>query len=95
MHYQNLDKPSICNVVVSWHGNLTWNGQNISDRYILDIYSKYGLFGCFNSIIGSYDILLINLNFVEDVWILIDYSNVMLLKYDGKKQISIFDVKYI
>ena len=35
----------------------------------------------FNSIIGSYD-TLIYLTFMEDVWILGDYLNSMLLKYD-------------
>lgn len=33
----------------------------------LDIFSKFGLLGCFNSIIGSYDTLLVYLDFMKDV----------------------------
>ena len=33
----------------------------------MDIFSKYGIFGCFNFIIGSYDTIMIDVNFMEDV----------------------------
>ena len=60
------------------------------DQVNLYIILKYGLFGCFNSMDGSVVTLLIHLNFSGDVWILSDYLNAMLLKSDGKNQISIF-----
>ena len=56
-------------------------------------------FGCFNSVLGSYD-TLIYLNYMEDVWILGDYLNSMLLKYDKENKkiewcyIYIYIVKY-
>ena len=39
----------------------------------LDIFLKIGLFGCSNSIIGFYDIILVYLKSMEDVWIFSDY----------------------
>ena len=35
---------------------------------------------------GSVDILLTDLDFMEDMWILSDSLDVMLLKYDGENK---------
>ena len=55
--------------------------------------SKYGLFGCFNSMGGFIDLLLKYLKFMGDMYVLGDYLNAKLLYYDEKK--SNFYVKYI
>ena len=62
---------------------------------MLDIFSNYGLFGCFNFISGSINPPLIYQVFMRDMWILSNYLNVMLLRYDGKKLNIYFYVKYI
>ena len=46
---------------------------------LYDIFLKSGLLGCLHSIIGFYNILVIYLNSMEDVWNLVDNLNVMLL----------------
>ena len=48
----------------------------------MDIFSKYGLFGCFNYIVGSYNRLLVYLNSTENVrvlggWLKFMYLNVI------------------
>lgn len=57
----------------------------------LDIFSKFRVFGYCNSMRihwYTFDIL----QFMEDMWILSDYLNVMLLKHDERKTYLIFDV---
>lgn len=59
-------------------------------EWILDIFSKIGRFGCSNSIDIFVNTLLINWHFMGDMWILSDYFNVKLIKYDGNNKKSIY-----
>jgi len=43
----------------------------------MDIFSKFGLFVCFNSTVGSVDTLVIHLNFTGDVCILSEYNPIV------------------
>jgi hypothetical protein len=75
--------------------------QVLCDSNIGDVLSKmnisstFGLFGCFDSMGGSIGTLLQYLNLMGDMWILSNYLNVMLLKYDEKIKYIHFDVKAI
>lgn len=52
-------------------------------------------FGWFNSTVGSYDTLPIDLNIMGDVRILVITWFFGVLIFDGKNQISNLDIRYI
>ena len=85
INFDNRKRPTM--VWIVW---ILWMVLVCCIEVNLDIFSNFELFGCFNSIIRSYNTLMIYLNFMEDVWILGDYLNFVLLKYDEKTQSFIF-----
>lgn len=50
----------------------------------MNIFPKFGLFGCFNSMVGYVGTFMQYLNYMGDMWIFSNYLKVMLLKYDEK-----------
>lgn len=61
----------------------------------MDIFSNFGLLGCFISMGGSVDTLMKYLDFMEDMWMFSDYLNVMMRKYDGLIKYLFLMFKYI